>query len=83
MLQVLPLSFNGLGVREGALVLFLTGLGVGNAQAIAVGLLWGLVMLIVSMAGAPAFVVGHRRTHAPETPAEAVVQEAAVHKDGR
>ena len=31
MLQVLPISFGGLGVREGALVLFRYGLGVSAA----------------------------------------------------
>jgi uncharacterized membrane protein YbhN (UPF0104 family) len=61
MLQVLPLSFNGLGVREGALVLFLHPWGVGSAQAIAAGLLWFLATLIVSGLGAPAFAVGKRR----------------------
>ena len=42
MLQVLPLSFSGLGVREGALVLFLQPWASATAQAIAVGLLWFL-----------------------------------------
>jgi hypothetical protein len=60
MVQVLPLSFNGLGVREGMLVLFLHPLGVGKTQAIAAGLLWGAAMLAVSALGAPAFAVGHR-----------------------
>lgn len=61
MLQVLPLTFNGLGVREGALVFFLTPWGVGNAQAIAAGLLWFSAMLLVSVFGAPVFAMGHRR----------------------
>src|SRR4051812_29359585 len=34
MVQVLPLSFNGLGVREGMLVLFLVPLGVSRGQAV-------------------------------------------------
>ena len=64
MLQVLPLSFNGLGVREGALVLFLQPWSVSSTQAIAVGLLWFLATLIVSGLGAPAFAIGqrHKRT---------------------
>ncbi len=66
MLQVLPLSFNGLGVREGALVLFLTPWSVSSAQAIAVGLLWFLATLIVSSIGAPAFALGNRREQEPE-----------------
>jgi len=60
MTQVLPLSFNGLGVREGMLVLFLQPWGVSSSQAIAAGLLWFFATLIVSMLGAPSFAVGHR-----------------------
>jgi uncharacterized protein (TIRG00374 family) len=60
MVQVLPLSFNGLGVREGMLVLLLKPLGVHQAQAIAAGLLWLSCMLVVSMCGAPSFAVGNR-----------------------
>lgn len=60
MIQVLPISlFGGLGVREGALALLLGPLGVPAAQAIAVGLLWYAMTLIVSLAAAPAFVLGH------------------------
>lgn len=61
MAQVLPLSLNGLGVREGMLVVLLGPLGVSNGRAVAVGLLWYAMMLIVSLVGAPAFAVGHRR----------------------
>ncbi len=60
MMQVLPLSISGLGVREGMLVLFLHPFAVTNGQAIAVGLLWYASTLVVSMIGAPAFAVGHR-----------------------
>ena len=60
MLQVLPITFSGLGVREGALVLFLHSFGVSNAQALAAGLLWWGCMIVVSMLGAPAFAVGNR-----------------------
>lgn len=60
MMQVLPISFNGLGVREGMLVLFLRGFGVSSGQAVAAGLLWFTATLVVSMLGAPAFAVGHR-----------------------
>jgi len=60
MLQVLPISFSGLGLREGALVLFLRSYHVSNAQAGAAGLLWWGCMIVVSMLGAPAFAVGNR-----------------------
>ena len=59
--QVLPLGISGLGIREGAFVLFLTPLGVPTEQAIALGLLLYLLNLGVSLIGAPAFAVGGRR----------------------
>jgi glycosyltransferase 2 family protein len=58
--QVLPISMSGLGVREGAFVLFLGPLGVAHDQAIALGLLLYLLNLAVSLLGAPAFATGGR-----------------------
>jgi len=67
--QVLPLGIAGLGVREGAFVLFLTPLGVPAEQAIALGLVLYAVNLIVSLAGAPSFAIGGR--YSRTTPSEA------------
>jgi hypothetical protein len=64
MAQVMPLSLSGLGVREGLLVVFLHPLGVSSGRAVAIGLLWYAMMLVVSLVGAPTFAVGHRH-HAP------------------
>jgi uncharacterized membrane protein YbhN (UPF0104 family) len=58
--QVLPISMSGLGVREGAFVLFLGPLGVAQQDAIALGLLLYLLNLGVSLLGAPAFAAGGR-----------------------
>lgn len=58
MAQVLPIGISGLGVREGAFVLFLSPLGVAAAEAIALGLLLYLLNLGVSLLGAPSFAVG-------------------------
>lgn len=63
--QVLPIGISGLGVREGAFVLFLGPLGVASEEAIALGLLLYLLNLAVSLLGAPAFAVGGR---VPTTP---------------
>jgi uncharacterized protein (TIRG00374 family) len=60
MAQVIPISLSGLGVREGMFVLLLHPLGIHNGQAIGIGLLWYLTMLLVSFLGAPAFAVGNR-----------------------
>lgn len=58
--QVLPIGISGLGIREGAFVLFLGPLGVATEEAIALGLLLYLLNLGVSLLGAPAFAVGGR-----------------------
>jgi hypothetical protein len=48
------------------LALLLHPLGVPTGQAVALGLLWYAMTLVVSLIGAPAFAIGHdaNRTHA-------------------
>lgn len=70
MVQVLPISVGGLGLREGMLALLLHPLGVPTGQAVAVGLLWYAMTLLVSLLGAPAFAMGHHG-HRAATPAAA------------
>lgn len=65
--QVMPVGISGLGIREGAFVLFLDPLGVPAEQAIALGLLLYLLNLCVSLLGAPAFAFGGRTQLAPVT----------------
>jgi uncharacterized protein (TIRG00374 family) len=67
MLQALPISFGGLGVREGALVLFRHGLGVTSGVATTAGLLWYGSLVIVSMLGAPMVAVGMREKAAADS----------------
>jgi uncharacterized protein (TIRG00374 family) len=70
IVQVLPISMSGLGVREGAFVLFLHPLGVAQQDAIALGLLLYLLNLGVSLLGAPAFATGGRTTASEAQPSE-------------
>jgi uncharacterized membrane protein YbhN (UPF0104 family) len=70
MLQVLPISFAGLGVREGALLLFLGAFGVTHGQAFAAGLLWYGTMVLVSMFGAPSLAFGNRKPAVEPEPVE-------------
>lgn len=67
IVQVLPIGISGLGIREGAFVLFLGPLGVATEDAIALGLLLYLLNLTVSLLGAPAFAIGGR-TRTPVNP---------------
>ena len=60
MLQVLPLGIGGLGVREASLVFFLTAIGAPEEQAFSLGLLIGLLILLCSLPGLPAVLLGNR-----------------------
>jgi glycosyltransferase 2 family protein len=62
MLQVIPISFGGIGVREGALWSFRYGLGIPGGAAVTAGLLWYASLFVVSLIGAPIFAIGQRNT---------------------
>ena len=49
--QLVPVSLNGLGVREGAYVVFFGSIGVGDTHAAAASLLFGLLVAGVSLVG--------------------------------
>ncbi len=59
--QNMPFTIGGLGVREGAFVLFLDAHGVNEGQAVLLGLLLYALTLLVSLSGAPALALGGRR----------------------
>jgi uncharacterized membrane protein YbhN (UPF0104 family) len=65
MIQVLPITLGGFGLREGALVLFmhpfLEGTDVKDARVLAAGALWYGCLVLVSMLGAPSFAAGRRK----------------------
>lgn len=61
ILQTLPVTIGGLGVREGLLYVFLHPLGVTDKQAVSLGVLYYACVLIVSLIGAPAFAAGSKR----------------------
>lgn len=68
ILQVLPIGIAGLGVREGAFVLFLVPLGVPAEKAVGLGLLLYVTNVVASLFGAPSFAVGGRTRTAGERP---------------
>jgi uncharacterized membrane protein YbhN (UPF0104 family) len=51
LLTLLPISVNGMGVREGGLALFLLPLGIDVSTALALALLWFSVGVAVGLAG--------------------------------
>ncbi len=78
MVQVLPLSISGLGVREGLLVFFLVPLDATRAQSSALGLLWYASLLLVSALGAPSFLVGQRTAAAQPASATPPLDDVAI-----
>ncbi|MCS6975698.1 MAG: flippase-like domain-containing protein [Gemmatales bacterium] len=58
LLTMLPISVNGVGVREAFLMLLLAPVGVSEAQAVALGLLWLAMLATASLLGGIVFVVG-------------------------
>jgi uncharacterized protein (TIRG00374 family) len=61
MTQVLPIGIAGLGLRESAIVVLLTPLGVPTEQALGLGLMLYLLNLAAGLFGGPAFAVGGRQ----------------------
>jgi uncharacterized membrane protein YbhN (UPF0104 family) len=58
LLTLLPVSINGMGVREGGVVLFLAPLGVEHATALTLAFLWFLVYAAGSLLGGVVYLAG-------------------------
>lgn len=69
--MVLPVSINGVGVREGGMALLLAPWGIGKEQAVAIGLLWFFATIVTGLIGGGLFLLDRR------TPAERTVSQAA------
>ena len=54
---MIPVSLNGLGIREGAFVFFLAQVGVPEAQALALALVWLAVLIASSLIGGLVWLV--------------------------
>jgi uncharacterized protein (TIRG00374 family) len=61
LLTLLPISLNGMGVREGGMVLLLAPLGVGAETAITLAILWFAAFMLPSMAGVIPYLWGNAR----------------------
>jgi uncharacterized protein (TIRG00374 family) len=58
LLTLLPISLNGMGVREGGIVLLLQPLGVGSGLALTLAFLWFATFTIVSLSGVVFYLWG-------------------------
>jgi uncharacterized membrane protein YbhN (UPF0104 family) len=65
LLMLLPISVNGMGVREGGMIVFLAPLGIGAEAAITLAFLLFSVGAAVSLLGGLLYLVGPARKTAP------------------
>jgi len=69
--MVLPISINGVGLREGGMALLLGPWGVAREQAIAIGLLWFFATIVTGLIGGVLFLLDRQPPAAPVTTASA------------
>jgi uncharacterized membrane protein YbhN (UPF0104 family) len=58
LLTLLPVSLNGMGIREAGTVLLLGLQGVDSSSALSLALLWFAVFTVAGLAGAPLYLFG-------------------------
>jgi glycosyltransferase 2 family protein len=58
LLTLLPVSLNGMGVREGGVLLFLTPLGVAEETALTLSFMWFAIQMAVSLLGGVVYLCG-------------------------
>jgi uncharacterized protein (TIRG00374 family) len=75
MLIRLPISFDGFGVQEGALVYFFGLLGVGKAAALSIGLANHMLFLVSLLPGAVLYLALGERARMPGAPRDATMKE--------
>lgn len=62
LVSVLPISFNGIGVREGAYVSLLHFIGIPNETGMAFAVYWFLISALTSLVGGIVMLKGHYKT---------------------
>jgi uncharacterized membrane protein YbhN (UPF0104 family) len=73
LFSALPLSVNGIGLRENGFLFLLRHIGVSSEKAVAFGLLWFLVVALDSIIGGVVYILRRKRR-----PAEAVREDIQV-----
>lgn len=68
--SVLPIAFNGFGVREGAYLLLLTKAGLEPDTALAFAFYWVIISTCTSLIGGLVLLKGHYKTPTPQEEAD-------------
>ena len=72
LVSMAPITISGLGVRELTWVFFLSEQGVPEADAIALSLMWFILVTAASAFGGPAFVFWRKRRRGPQPAGESI-----------
>lgn len=68
LVQLLPISLSGLGVREGTFQVLFTSVGVEAHDAVALSLLFYVVRVVMGLLGGIVYFIGNLRRQQPTTP---------------
>jgi hypothetical protein len=65
--SALPVSLNGIGLREGGYLFLLGTIGIASEKAVAFSLLWFVIVILASLVGGLVFILrkGPRPSPAP------------------
>lgn len=75
--QVLPISLNGLGIREGAFAALFASVGVAAPDAVAMSLLYQLLRALTGLLGGVLYIIGNLRGQPAAQPADTPERETA------
>ena len=78
VLTMIPVSFGGLGVREGAYVYFLAPFGVGPSEALSISLFSFAVSMTLPLVGGPTYALGSLLSWTPRSVADVQSSETAA-----
>jgi len=83
LLMLLPLSVNGMGLREGGLIVMLAPFAVKDPQAVTLGLLWFSVHTLTGLAGAGFYLLGQFPRYQGANHAEPVGRDSDQGREGQ
>jgi len=78
--SVLPIAFNGFGVREGTYMLLLTKVGLTPETALAFAFYWVIISICTSLIGGLVLVKGHYKTPTPQEAQEAETEAEVMER---
>jgi uncharacterized membrane protein YbhN (UPF0104 family) len=74
LVQMVPISFNGLGVREVTFQALFGTVGVAGEQAVALSLLYYILRVITGLIGGLMYLIGNLRTARRESAVKTAAQ---------